>query len=54
MVNRIADPMEIANAVCFLLSDEASYIDGTYIKVDGGSMAMSVKIPPRVKPEENK
>lgn len=49
MINRIADPMEMANAVAFLLSDEASYITGTEIKVDGGSMAMSVKIPPRVK-----
>ncbi len=52
MINRIADPMEMANVVCFLLSDEASYITGTEVKVDGGSMAMSVKIPPRVKPEE--
>lgn len=52
MINRIADPMEMANAVAFLLSDEASYITGTEIKVDGGSMAMSVKIPPRVKTEE--
>lgn len=52
MVDRIADPMEMANAVCFLLSEEASYITGTELKVDGGSMAMSVKIPPRVKPED--
>ena len=51
MINRIADPMEMANAVAFLLSDEASYITGTELKVDGGSMAMSVKIPPRVKQE---
>lgn len=49
MIDRIADPMEMANAVVFLLSDEASYITGTELKVDGGSMAMSVKIPPRVK-----
>jgi len=49
MINRIADPMEMANAVCFLLSDEASYITGTQLNVDGGSMAMSVKIPARVK-----
>lgn len=49
MVDRVADPMEMANAVCFLLSDEASYITGTELKVDGGSMAMSVKIPPREK-----
>ena len=49
MINRIADPMEMANVAVFLLSDEASYVTGTYVKVDGGSMAMSVKIPPRVK-----
>ena len=51
MINRIADPMEMANAVSFMLSEEASYITGTELKVDGGSMALSVKIPPRVKPE---
>ena len=52
MIDRVADPSEMANVVCFLLSDEASYITGTEVKVDGGSMALSVKIPPRVKPEE--
>ena len=49
MIDRVADPMEMANVVSFLLSDESSYITGTEVKVDGGSMAMSVKIPPRVK-----
>lgn len=53
MINRVADPMEMANVAAFLLSDEASYITGTEVKVDGGSMAMSVRIPPRVKKEEN-
>ena len=52
MIDRIADPMEMANAICFLLSDEASYISATELKVDGGSMAVSVKIPPRAKAEE--
>lgn len=47
MIDRIADPAEMANVIAFLLSDEASYITGTEVKVDGGSMAMSVKIPPR-------
>ena len=47
MIDRIADPMEMANVVAFLLSDEAGYITGTEVRVDGGSMAMSVKIPPR-------
>lgn len=53
MVERVADPMEMANAVAFFLSDEACYIDGTYLKVDGGTIAMSARIPDSCyKPEE--
>ncbi len=48
MIDRIADPSEMANVIAFLLSDEASYITATEVKVDGGSMAMSVKIPARI------
>ncbi|KAI5964928.1 hypothetical protein CANMA_003438 [Candida margitis] len=35
-VKRIGDSDEVANAVCFLLSDEASYITGASLNVDGG------------------
>lgn len=49
MIDRVADPMEMANAVAFLLGDEASYITGTEIKVDGGTTALSAQIPPRRK-----
>lgn len=38
-INRQADPSEIARSIVFLLSDDASYITGTIMDVDGGWMA---------------
>jgi NAD(P)-dependent dehydrogenase (short-subunit alcohol dehydrogenase family) len=35
-LGREAQPEEIANAALFLLSDEASYITGVALPVDGG------------------
>jgi NAD(P)-dependent dehydrogenase (short-subunit alcohol dehydrogenase family) len=36
MLGRVAEPVEIGRVVRFLLSDEASYITGTELLVDGG------------------
>lgn len=40
-MHRVADPMEIATVVRFLLSDDAGYVTGTYVVVDGGMTATS-------------
>jgi NAD(P)-dependent dehydrogenase (short-subunit alcohol dehydrogenase family) len=36
---RLAEPAEIARLVCFLASDGASFINGSVIAIDAGSMA---------------
>ena len=36
IIKRLARPAEIAGAIAFLLSDEARYITGTQLVVDGG------------------
>jgi glucose 1-dehydrogenase len=35
-LGRLADPSEIASAVLFLVSNEASYVTGSSVRVDGG------------------
>ncbi len=37
---RVAEPEEIATAVCFLLSDEASFLTASMIPIDGGATAV--------------
>ena len=39
-VRRLGQPADVARAVAFLLSDAASYINGTTLVLDGGTMAL--------------
>lgn len=38
-MDRIADPSETADAICWLLSDRSSFVSGQTLAVDGGMMA---------------
>ncbi|MDX1533180.1 MAG: SDR family oxidoreductase [Nitrosopumilaceae archaeon] len=38
-LNRIGEPVDVANAVLFMASDEANWITGTVLDVDGGKSA---------------
>lgn len=38
-MNRLGEPEEVANAICWLLSDEASFVTGHVLNVDGGFQA---------------
>ncbi len=39
LLNRVGDPREVAYAILFLASEEASFITGTHLMVDGGYTA---------------
>jgi 3-oxoacyl-[acyl-carrier protein] reductase len=41
-LGRIAEPEDVANAIMFLLGDEARYINGVVLPVDGGTRAAFV------------
>jgi NAD(P)-dependent dehydrogenase (short-subunit alcohol dehydrogenase family) len=44
-LGRIAQPEEVAEVVCFLLSDRASYVTGASVLVDGGAGARCFAYP---------
>jgi dihydroanticapsin dehydrogenase len=39
LLNRVGEPREVASAILFLASDEASFITGAHLMVDGGYTA---------------
>ena len=45
-VGRFAAPEEIANAIAFLASDDASFITGSVLDVDGGNNLVTVHVKP--------
>ena len=40
LLNRVGTPREVAHAILFLASDDASFITGTHLMVDGGYTAI--------------
>jgi NAD(P)-dependent dehydrogenase (short-subunit alcohol dehydrogenase family) len=46
-LDRVGQPIDVAWPVLWLASDEAAYVTGTSIVVDGGQLAINGDMPPR-------
>ena len=46
-LGRLAQPDEIAGVAAFLASEDAGYVTGETIYVDGGRMALNYMMPPK-------
>ena len=44
-LNRYGSEQEIANAICFLCSDEASFVTGQLLAADGGFDSTGIGLP---------
>ncbi len=44
-MGRIAEPEEVANTACWLLSDQASYVTGQSLDIDGGRTSAAFILP---------
>jgi NAD(P)-dependent dehydrogenase (short-subunit alcohol dehydrogenase family) len=44
-MKRLGDPAEIADVVCWLASDAASYVTGEIVTADGGRMTLNYTVP---------
>jgi NAD(P)-dependent dehydrogenase (short-subunit alcohol dehydrogenase family) len=46
-LGRIGEPSEVASVAAFLASDDASYMTGQTVYVDGGRLPLNYTVPPR-------